>query len=137
MTDKKRLLFVCVGNAARSQMAEGFARRHGADGVEVRSAGTHAAGLVSGPATEAMAEKGVDISSHRSDQITDDLIKWAQVVVTVGCEPAEDICPPDYPGRKLHWDVPDPLFRPPGELPGIRDDIERRVKELLEELAGE
>lgn len=131
MKKKKKILFVCIGNTCRSQMAEGFAVRHGAVSVEVRSAGTSAMGMVNGSTINAMHESGIDISAQSSTQLTPEDILWADVVVTLGCVSAAHLCPPSYAGEKLDWDIPDPLGRPWGFMQRVRDDIEKRVKELL------
>ncbi len=137
MGDKKKVLFVCVGNSCRSQMAEGFARAYGKDKVEVQSAGTAASGIVNGAAIQAMREKGIDISSQRSKQLTDDMLEWADVVITLGCCSAEELCPVDFEGIKEDWPIEDPLGMPWEVMERVSDDIERRVRGLLEELAGE
>ncbi len=134
MSAKKKILFLCVGNSCRSQMAEGFAKVYGRGRVEVRSAGTAASGIVNRQAVEAMKEKGIDISSQTSDQLTDEMLEWADVVVTMGCCSADELCPVDFKGRKYDWPVDDPLGRPWEVMQRVRDDIEARVKALLEEL---
>lgn len=137
MPEPGKILFVCVGNACRSQMAEGFAKANGRGRVEVRSAGTSAAGFISRDTISAMEEKGIDISAHTSDQLTDDMIEWADAVVTLGCYPAEELCPPTFTGKKYDWPIEDPLGRPMDEMRRIRDGIETRVNALIGELSGE
>lgn len=127
----RKILFVCVGNTCRSQMAEGFALRYGAGRVEVRSAGTSAAGYVSKSTVRAMEEIGIDISGHASRQLTGEMIEWADVVVTLGCAPARDICPASYAGEQMDWKIDDPLGRPWDEMQRVRADIEKRVRELI------
>jgi protein-tyrosine-phosphatase len=136
MVNKKKILFVCVGNTCRSQMAEGFARAYGGNGVEVKSAGTSAAGFIHKGAVEAMREKGIDISGQSSTQLTKSLIRWADVVVTTGCMCAEELCGEAFGGEKRDWPVEDPLGRPFEVMRSVRDDIERRVRELLNSLRG-
>lgn len=126
-----KILFVCVGNTCRSQMAEGFARKYGAGKVEGRSAGTAASGYVNRSTVDAMDEIGIDISIQSSTQLTDDMIEWADVVVTLGCAPADEICPPSYKGRKIDWKIDDPLGRPWQVMQKVRDDIESKVRELI------
>lgn len=128
-----KILFVCVGNTCRSQMAEGFAREFGAGRIEVRSAGTSAAGVVNRSTIEAMVEIGIDISGHSSDQLTSEMIDWADVVVTLGCSPAGSFCPPAFEGRMFDWKIDDPLGRPWEVMRRVRRDIEGRVKELIGE----
>ena len=126
-----KILFVCVGNTCRSQMAEGFAKHYGKGKIEVRSAGTSASGSVNRSTIEAMKEVGIDISGQTSDQLTCDMLQWADVVVTMGCCPADQLCPVDFKGRKYDWKIEDPLGRPWAVMQRVRDDIERRVKELI------
>ena len=127
----RKILFVCVGNTCRSQMAEGFALRYGAGRVEISSAGTSAAGYVSNSTVRAMEEVSIDISGHTSKQLTEEMIKWADVVVTLGCAPARDICSPSYACEQIDWKIGDPLGRPWEEMQRVRDDIEKKVRELI------
>ncbi|MDH4227853.1 MAG: arsenate reductase ArsC [Deltaproteobacteria bacterium] len=131
---KKKILFLCVGNTCRSQMAEGFARTYGAGFFEIRSAGTSAAGVVNKASIAAMTEIGIDISKQTSDQLEDDMLDWADVVVTLGCCSAKEVCPVSFKGEMHDWDIDDPLGRPSEVMRRVRDDIGRRVKELLERL---
>ncbi len=131
-----RVLFLCVGNTCRSQMAEGFARSYGVDKVDIKSAGTHAFGVVNGLSTESMAEIGIDISTQSSDQFTLDMIDWADIVVTLGCCKADELCPADFQGRKLDWPIADPFGGPSDMMERVRNDIDRRVKGLLVELGA-
>lgn len=126
-----KILFVCVGNTCRSQMAEGFAKHYGKGKVEVRSAGTSASGMVNRSTIEAMKEVGIDISGQTSDQLTDEMLGWADVVVTLGCCPAGQLCPIDFKGRMYDWKIEDPLGRPWAVMQRVRDDIAKRVKELV------
>jgi arsenate reductase len=127
----RKILFVCVGNTCRSQMAEGFARYHGAGRVEVRSAGTSAAGFLNATTIEVMRERGIDITGQTSDQLTDEMLAWADVVVTMGCCSADDICPVSFSGEKQDWPIEDPLGIPIEDTRRIRDEIEKRVMELI------
>src|SRR5574337_981116 len=129
----KKILFVCVGNTCRSQMAEGFAKAFGNGKVEVRSAGTSAAGHVNRATAEAMNELGIDISGQESKQLTGEMIDWADVVGTLGCCSADMLCPTDFKGKKIDWKIEDPLGRPPEVMRRVRDDIEQKVKDLLAE----
>lgn len=128
---KTRILFVCVGNTSRSQMAEGFAKQNGEGLIEVRSAGTSAMGSVNRSTIEAMKEIGVDISGQTSNQLTHEMFDWAEVVVTMGCIPAESLCPATYKGKKYDWKIDDPLGRPIEVMRRVRQDIEEKVRELI------
>jgi arsenate reductase (thioredoxin) len=120
-----------VHNAGRSQMAAAFAERLGEGTVRVRSAGTTPAHEVHPNVIEAMREVGVDLSANRPSRLRDDQVREADVVITMGCG---DECP-FYPGKRYEdWDLPDPAGKPLDEVRGIRDDIERRVRGLLESL---
>lgn len=128
------VLFLCVHNAGRSQMAAGWMRHLGGDRVDVFSGGSEpGAGLNQG-AVAAMAETGIDISGELPQPWTDEFVRAADVIVTMGCG---DACPV-YPGRRyLDWELDDPAGRPLEEIRPIRDEIERRVRALLEELGIE
>ncbi|MBI5810195.1 MAG: arsenate reductase ArsC [Deltaproteobacteria bacterium] len=132
MSSSKRILFVCVGNTCRSQMAEGFASLYGNGRFAVLSAGTSAMGVVNGPTIEAMAEAGVDISGQTSKQLTGEMLRWADVVVTMGCSPADRLCPASFKGKKIDWHIEDPLGRPWDVMRRVRDDIGGKVRELLD-----
>jgi protein-tyrosine-phosphatase len=126
-----RILFVCIGNTCRSQMAEGFARRLGDGRVEAMSAGTAAMGVVNRATIAAMRDAGVSFDGHSSKQLTPEMFAWADVVVTMGCSSAESICPASYAGLKYDWPIEDPLGGPPEVLRRVRDDIEKRVRALI------
>jgi arsenate reductase len=123
-----KILFVCVANSARSQMAEGLARRHFGDRASVESAGSMPT-RVNRHAIAAMAERGIDISGHVSKSVGDVDAGSMDVVITL-C--AEEVCPV-VPGRveRLHWPLPDPAAAPADEAPArfraVRDDIETRL----------
>jgi arsenate reductase (thioredoxin) len=126
------VLFVCVHNAGRSQMAAAFLERAADGRVRVRSAGSTPADEVNPSVVEAMAEVGIDISSETPKGFTDDSVREADVVITMGCG---DACPV-FPGKRyLDWDLPDPAGRSLDEVRPIRDEIDRRVQALIEELA--
>lgn len=130
----KRALFVCVENSCRSQMAEGFARQLGASVVEAHSAGSQPSGVVNPKAIAAMKEAGADISMQRSkgfDALPEG--EW-DAVVTMGCG---DACPFIPAKRRIDWDLPDPAKMPQAEFNNARDEIRRRVKELLETLQAQ
>jgi len=116
-------------------MAEGFALRYGNGFVEVKSAGTAATGYVNEETIEAMLEEGIDISAQSSKQVTNELIRWADIVVTLGGQSADSICPDDYKGIKIDWPIKDPLGRPRELMEMVKEDIHRRVRDLMEGMA--
>ncbi|MCW2636783.1 MAG: Protein-tyrosine phosphatase, low molecular weight [Blastococcus sp.] len=125
------VLFVCVHNAGRSQMAAGWLRHLAGDAVEVRSAGSLPADRLNPAAVEAMAERGIDISEQRPKVLTPDAVESSDVVITMGCG---DVCPV-FPGtRYLDWDLEDPAGKGVESVRPIRDEIESRVRALLTEL---
>ena len=127
------VLFVCVHNAGRSQMAAALLRHHGEGRVVVRSAGSAPGERVNPAVVEVLAEWGIDVAGETPRRLHDDDVRAADVVVTMGCG---DACPV-YPGRRyLDWALPDPAGKPVEEVRPIRDEIDRRVRELLAELAG-
>lgn len=125
---KPRLVFVCVENSCRSQMAEGFARLHGAGKVEAYSAGSRPAGKVNETATALMKEKGVDLGAQSSKGLDALPPGRFAAVVTMGCG---DACPHLAAERRLDWALPDPKHMPPEEFRRVRDEIEARVKALI------
>ena len=127
---RKRVLFVCVENANRSQMAEAFARLHGGDGVEALSAGSRPSGTINPKAILYMAELGVDLSTHDSKSL-DDINGEFDAVVTMGCG---DSCPWVPAKRREDWALPDPTHLDGDAYRAVRDEISRRVRELLAEL---
>src|ERR1700694_1890977 len=126
VTDRRPVvLFVCVHNAGRSQMAAGYLGHLAGDEVEVLSAGSDAAALVNPVAVEAMAEVGIDVSRERPKLLGDAAVREADVVITMGCG---DACP-IYPGKRYEdWDLPDPAGQPLASVRPIRDEIETRVR---------
>ncbi len=137
MTDPRtpEVLFVCIHNAGRSQMAAAFLIHHGGDRVVVRSAGTAPADTINPAVVEAMAEVGIDLAAMGATpkRLTDAAVEASDVVITMGCG---DECP-FYPGtRYLDWALDDPAGQGVEAVRPIRDEIERRVLELVEELAA-
>lgn len=126
-----RVLFVCVENSNRSQMAEAFARIHGDGLVEAASAGSRPSGRVNPRAVAAMAEKGYNLSTHQSRGLDEVGPGPWDYVVTMGCG---DECPWVPARAKLDWDLPDPRDLPEPEFRKVRDRIEREVLSLLEEI---
>ncbi len=130
-TDKPAVLFLCVQNAGRSQMAAGWLEHLAGDQVDVSSGGSEPAGEVNRVAVEVMSEAGIDISARSPKPWTDESVSAADVVVTMGCG---DACP-RYPGMRYEdWDVPDPAGKHTDSVRLIRDDIEARVRALIAEL---
>jgi protein-tyrosine-phosphatase len=126
------VLFVCVHNAGRSQMAAGLLDRLAGGRVSVRSAGSDPADEVNPAAVEAMSEAGVDISRELPKPLTDDAVREADVVITMGCG---DACP-FYPGKRYEdWELEDPSGKDLETVRRIRDEIEQRVSALIDELA--
>jgi arsenate reductase (thioredoxin) len=125
------VLFVCVHNAGRSQMAAALLERYGRGHVRVRSAGSDPADELNPAVVEAMREVGVDLAAARPKVLTDELARDVDVVVTMGCG---DTCPV-YPGKRyLDWELTDPAGKTVEEVRPIRDEIDRRVRGLLGEL---
>jgi len=125
------VLFVCVHNAGRSQMAAGFLRRLAGDRVEVLSAGSEPADQVNPAAVEAMREIGIDIAAEKPKLLRDSAVREADVVITMGCG---DACP-FYPGKRYEdWELDDPAGLPIEEVRPVRDEIRRCVEALVGEL---
>ena len=133
MNDRRpfRVLFACVGNSARSQMVEGFARAWGGDKVEARSGGSRPLGQVLPEAVQVMQEIGIDISHHESQGFDEPWIRDCDLVVTMGC--GDDACPAFIGRKMLDWDLEDPAGKDLQTFRRVRDEISRRVKALLEE----
>jgi ArsR family transcriptional regulator len=128
---KPTVLFVCVQNAGRSQLAAGILRQLAGDRVTVRTAGSAPAGDVRTTIVAALDEIGVTLGGEFPKPLTDEAVRAADVVITMGCG---DACP-IYPGRRyLDWDLEDPVGKPLTAVRGIRDDIDQRVRALLDEL---
>lgn len=128
---KPSVLFVCIHNAGRSQMAAGYLRHLGGDRVEVRSAGSAPADSINPAAVQAMAEEGIDIAAEQPKVLTTDAVQLSDVVITMGCG---DTCP-FYPGKRYEdWVLDDPAGQGIEAVRPIRDEIRRRVEDLLSEL---
>ncbi len=127
----QRVLFVCLHNAGRSQISNALFDRAAHGRHRSESAGTEPGERVHPGVVAVMNEVGVDLSGRTPQKLTNDLAEWADVVVTMGCG---DACP-YIPGKRyLDWDLPDPKGRPIEEVRALRDDIERRVTDLVREL---
>ena len=129
---RKSVLFVCVENSNRSQMAEAFARMHGGDRVEAHSAGSRPSGRVNPRAAEFMRDVGYDLTTHTSKSLDQFNGQPITVAVTMGCG---DACPLVRAERREEWNIPDPKDMPPEQYREVRDLIERKVKDLLTTLA--
>ena len=132
MTTTPQVLFVCVHNAGRSQMAAALLNRYAAGRVRVRSAGSAPAEEINPAVREAMAEVGIDISAEHPKLLTTDAVRASDVVITMGCG---DACP-IFPGKRYEdWDLTDPAGRGIEDVRPIRDDIKGRIQALLAEIA--
>jgi len=133
VNDVPEVLFVCIHNAGQSQMAAALLDHHAQGRVRVRSAGSDPADRVNPAVVQAMAELGLDISKEFPKPLTDDAVQAADAVITMGCG---DACPV-YPGKRyLDWQLDDPAGKPLEAVRPIRAEIDRRVRELLDELVG-
>lgn len=127
------VLYVCVHNAGRSQMAAALLDHHAAGRVRVRSAGSVPADQINPSVVAALAEVGVDMTKEFPKPLTDEIVRASDVVVLMGCG---DACPV-YPGKRyLDWELPDPAGLPISQVRPIRDEIDRRVRELLTQLTS-
>ena len=131
MTDKPTVLFVCIHNAGRSQMAAGYLRHLGEGRIDVLSAGSAPADTINPAVREAMLEEGIDLSAEKPKILTSEAVKASDVVVTMGCG---DTCP-FYPGKRYEdWVLPDPAGQGVDAVRPIRDEIRARVTALIAEL---
>ncbi|MFD1600862.1 low molecular weight phosphatase family protein [Halobellus rarus] len=139
-SESVRIAFVCVQNAGRSQMAYALARRELErrgleDRIDLFTGGTRPAAHVHEEVVTAMEAIGLDLSERTPREITFEEIADSDYVVTMGCS-AEDVCPAGWAGENRDWDLDDPDGRPPAEVAAIRDEIERRVGDLLDEVVS-
>ena len=131
MTDKPTVLFVCIHNAGRSQMAAGYMRALSGGAIEVRSGGSEPGDQINPMAIAAMAEEGIDISQGIPQLMTTEQVRDSDVVITMGCG---DVCP-IFPGKRYEdWELVDPKGKSIEEVRPIRDDIRARIEKLLREL---
>jgi arsenate reductase len=126
----KKVLFVCVENAGRSQMAEAFANKYGKDKFVVFSAGNKPADKINPLVVEVMKEKGIDISSNKPKLLTFQMTQEADLIVTMGCND-QGICPGPFFKPTIDWQLEDPKGKPIEKVREIRDDIERHVKKMI------
>ena len=133
MSDNPQVLFVCVHNAGRSQMAAALLDRYADGRVSVRSAGSAPADSLNPAVVEAMREIGVDLTAEQPKLLTTEAVEASDVVITMGCG---DTCPV-FPGKRyLDWTLDDPAGLPVEQVRSIRDEIDRRVRTLVDELLG-
>ena len=126
----KSILFVCVENAGRSQMAEGFFNKYAPKGYEAISAGTKPISQINPIAVKVMREADIDISNQKSKELTEDMIRNSSNIVNMGCMEKES-CPTLFLQNLLDWNIEDPKAKPIEKVRKIRDEIDQRVKELV------
>jgi len=129
-----KVLFVCVENAGRSQMAEAFAKTYGKGKVEALSAGTMPAKEVNPVVVQVMLEKGMDLSANKPKLITNQMVQDADTIIVMGCS-AEGFCPAPLLNKVIDWGIEDPKGKPAEKVREIRDEIEKKVKMLIDEIA--
>ncbi len=129
----KRILFICVGNAGRSQMAEAFANYYGKGKLMASSAGTEPADKVNLLVVEAMKEKGIDISENKPKLLDKKMIEEANTVITMGCS-VEESCPAPLFKKSINWELEDPKDKQLEKIRQIRDEIEKKVLNLVSEV---
>jgi len=127
------VLFTCIGNTCRSQMAEGYARAWGKSVMNASSAGTFATGMVAADIIRAMEEEGIDISDQESNQLTAEMIEKADLVVVMGGNP-ENLFPGILGDKAIYWPIPDPYGQSLNRIRQVRDMIKNRVADLIIEI---
>ena len=131
--DNKTILFVCVENAGRSQMAEGFFKKYAPDGIKILSAGTQPVSQINPIAVQVMREVEIDISTQKSKVLTDEMIKNSNHIVNMGCMD-KSFCPAIFLPKIIEWNLEDPKGKSIETVREIRDEIEKMVKELVAEI---
>jgi arsenate reductase (thioredoxin) len=131
---KKTILFVCVENAGRSQMAEGFFRKYAPEGYEPLSAGTRPISQINPLAIQVMNEIGLDISKQKSKDLAEDMMRNSDKIINMGCMD-KNFCPTLFIPRVIDWGIEDPKDKPIEKVREIRDEIERRIKELATDVS--
>ncbi len=131
--DHKTILFVCVENAGRSQMAEGFSKKYASNGFKAQSAGTNPVSQINPIVVEAMKEVGIDISKQKSKELTDEMITNSHHNVNMGCMD-KSFCPTIFLPKVIEWNLEDPKGKSIEKVREIRDEIEKRIKELVTEV---
>ena len=129
----KTVLFVCVENAGRRQMAEGLFKKYAPDGFKTLSAGTKPVYQINPMVVEAMKEVGIDISKQRSKELTDEMIRESDKIVNMGCMD-KNFCPTIWLPKVIEWNLEDPKGKSLEEVREIRDEIEERIKEFVAEI---
>ena len=129
----KTVLFVCVENAGRSQMAEGFFNKYTPSGFKAQSAGTKLVSQINPTVVQAMREIGIDISQQKTKEITEEMMRGSEPIVNMGCMD-KSFCPTLFLPKVIEWNLTDPKGKPIEEVREIRDEIEKRVKELVAEI---
>ena len=133
MRQEETILFVCVENAGRSQMAEGFFRKYAPEGYEPISAGTKPTSQINPTVVQAMNEIGVEIKQQKSKDITEDMMRNSTKIISMGCMD-KSFCPTLFIPNLIDWGIEDPKGKPIEQVREIRDDIEQRVKQLVTDL---
>lgn len=128
----KKVLFVCVENAGRSQMAEAFTRHYGQGRIEALSAGTMPSGELNPAVIQVMREKGIDISKNKPKMINTKMVQEADLVIVMGCA-AQGFCPAPLLNKVVDWQLEDPKGKSIEKVREIRDEIEKRVKKLVKD----
>jgi arsenate reductase len=131
---KKIMLFVCVENAGRSQMAEGFFTKYAPEGYEPVSAGTKPVSQINPLAIQVMKEIGIDISNQKSKDLTEDMIRNSDKIINMGCMD-KNFCPTLFIPKVIEWEIEDPKGKPIEKVREIRDEIERRIIELAADIS--
>ena len=132
---KKTILFVCVENAARSQMAEGFFRKYAPEGFEPSSAGTKPISQINPLAIQVMNDIGIDISKQKPKDLSEDLMRNSDKIINMGCMD-QNFCPTFFIPKVIDWGIEDPKDKPIERVREIRDEIERRIKELATDVSN-
>ena len=131
---KRTILFVCVENAGRSQMAEGFFWKYAPEGYGPLSAGTKPTSQINALAIQVMNEIGIDISKQRSKDLTEDMMRNSDKIINMGCM-EKNFCPTLFIPKVIDWGIEDPKDKPIEKVREIRDEIERRIKELATDVS--
>lgn len=131
---KKTILFVCVENAGRSQMAEGFFRKYAPEGYKPLSAGTKPVSQINPLAIQVMNEIGLDISKQKSKDLTEDMMRNSDKIINMGCMD-KNFCPTLFIPKVIDWGIADPKDKTIDQVRRIRDEIERRIKELATDVS--